>query len=163
MATIFRVVVRARRLAVAAVASHTCLPPSVSVTVTKLAEFRVQTAARVKKWLPTVSERVGVFMAVEAMSPFSSEGSGAGGRREKAAQERSFIGLKRGTDGENLRITLFFPRPAVGRLISPRVSGIINRHDNRIMARSRLPLRRRRRHSALATPITGGQGPRRGG
>ena len=139
MATIFRVVVRARRLAVAAVASHTCLPPSVSVIVTKLAEFRVQTAARVKKWSPTVSERVGVFMAVEAMSPFFSEGSGAGGRREKTAPERRFIGLKRGADGENLRITLFIPRLAVGRLISPRVSGIINRHGNRIMARSCLP------------------------
>ena len=107
MATICRVVVRTRRLAVAAVASHRCLPPSVSVTVTKLAEFRVQTAARVKKWLPTVSARVDVFMAVEVMSPFFS-GSGAGGRREKAAPGTIFIVLKRGADGENLRITLFF-------------------------------------------------------
>ena len=72
-------VVRARRLAVAAVASHTCLPPSVSVIGTKLAGFRVQTAARINEWVPTISERVGVFVAVEAMSQVFSEGSGAGG------------------------------------------------------------------------------------
>ena len=51
-------VVRARRFAVAAVASHACLPPSVGVIVTKLAEFRVQTAARIIQWVPTISERV---------------------------------------------------------------------------------------------------------
>ena len=37
----FLMAVRARRLAVAAVASHACLPPSVSVIVTNLTEFRV--------------------------------------------------------------------------------------------------------------------------
>ena len=41
--------VRARTRSVATVASHTCLPPSVSIIVTKLAEFRVQTATRVNK------------------------------------------------------------------------------------------------------------------
>ena len=72
-------VVRARRFAVAAVASHVFLPPSVSVIVTKVAEFRVQAAARINEWVPTISERVGVFVAVEAMSQVFSEGSGAGG------------------------------------------------------------------------------------
>ena len=97
-------VLRARRLAVAAVASHTCLPPSVSVIVTKLAKFRVQAAVRVNEWVPTVPERVGFFAVVEAMSPVFSEGSGAGGGREKAAPGGKVIGLKRGTNGENLCI-----------------------------------------------------------
>ena len=56
-------VVRGRRLAVAAVASHTCLPPSVSI-ITKLAEFRVQTAARVNKGVLAVLERARVFMTI---------------------------------------------------------------------------------------------------
>ena len=64
------------------------MPPSVSVIVTKLTGFRDQTAARVNEWMTTVSERVGVFMAVEAVSPVFSKGSGAGGGREKAAPER---------------------------------------------------------------------------
>ena len=63
IATIFRGV-RARRRTVAAVASHTCLPPSVSVIVTKLAEFRVETATRVNKGMSAVSERVRVFVAI---------------------------------------------------------------------------------------------------
>ena len=92
--TMSLVVVRARRLAVAAVASHTCLPPSVSVIVTKLAEFRVQTATRVNKGVPAVSEGMCAFVAVETMSPVFSEGSGAGGGREKAAPERKVVGLK---------------------------------------------------------------------
>ena len=94
MVTIYLVVVRVRRLSVAAVTSHTCLPPSVSVVVTNLAEFRVQTAARVNAWVPTVSERVGFFMAVEDMSPVFSEGNGAGGGREKAAPEGRVGGFK---------------------------------------------------------------------
>ena len=49
---------RARRRSVAAVASHTCLPPSVRVIVTTLAEFRVQTATRVNKGVSAVSERM---------------------------------------------------------------------------------------------------------
>ena len=64
MATVFLAVVRARRLAVAAVASHACLPPSVSVIVPKLAEFRVKTADRVNKGVSAVSERVRVLMAI---------------------------------------------------------------------------------------------------
>ena len=58
--------VRARRRSVAAVASHTCLPPSVSVIVTivtKLAEFRVQTATRVNKGVSAVTETVRIFVA----------------------------------------------------------------------------------------------------
>ena len=97
--------------------------------------FRVQTAARVNEWV----ERVGVFVAVEATSPVFSEGSGAGGGREKAVPEERVVGLKRGTNGENICIMLFLKGPAVGRLIKPIVSGIINGHNNRIMARSRLP------------------------
>ena len=62
IATIF-LAVRAR-LAAAAVASHTCLPPPVSVIVTKLAEFRVQTATRVNEGVCSVSERVRVFVAI---------------------------------------------------------------------------------------------------
>ena len=54
---------RARRRSVAAIASHTCLPPSVSVIVNNLAEFRVQTATRVNKGVFAVSERVRVFVA----------------------------------------------------------------------------------------------------
>ena len=81
-------VVCARRLAVAAVASHTCLPPSVSVIVTKLVEFTVQTAVRVNEWVPTVSERVDVLVAVEAMSPIS--------RRAAARAEGERRTLQRG-------------------------------------------------------------------
>ena len=82
----------ARRLDVAAAASRTCLLPSVSVIVTKLAEFRVQTVARVNKEVLAVSERVRMFMTVEAMSPVFSEGSGAGGGREKPAPEGRVVG-----------------------------------------------------------------------
>ena len=102
MATRFLMVVRARRFAVAAVTSHACLPSSVSVIVTKLAEFRVQTASRINDWVPVISERVGVFGTVEAMPPVFSEDSGAGGGREKAAPKRRVVGLERGTNGENL-------------------------------------------------------------
>ena len=100
-------VVRARRFAVAAVATHTCLPPSVGVIVTKLVEFRVQAAVRVNEWVPTVPERAGVFVAVEAMSPVFSEDSGADGGREKAAPEGMVVDLKRGTNGKILCIMLF--------------------------------------------------------
>ena len=55
--------VNARGRSVAAVASHTCLPLSVSVIVTKLAEFRVQTATRVNKGVSAFSETVRVFVA----------------------------------------------------------------------------------------------------
>ena len=139
MATIFLVVVRASRFAVAVVASHACLPSSVSVIVTKLTEFKVQTAAPINEWVPTIYEVVSVFMTVEAMPPVFSEGSGAGGGREKGAPERRVASLKRGANGENLRMMMFFEGPAFGRVISPRVSGIIHRHDNRNIARSRLP------------------------
>ena len=131
--------VRARRLAVAAVASHTCLPPSVSVIVTKLAELRVQTATRVNKGVSAVSERVRVFVAIQAMPPIFSEGSGAGGGREKGAPKRRVVRLKRSTNGKNLRIMMLFEGPAFGCVISPRVSGINYRHDNRIIARPHLP------------------------
>ena len=92
VATIF-LGVHARTLSVAAVASHTCMPPSVSVIVTKLAEFRVETATRVNKGVSAVSEIVRVFVAIKAMPPFFSGGSGAGGRREKDAPERRAVGL----------------------------------------------------------------------
>ena len=73
------------------------------------------------------------------MPPVFSEGSGGGGGREKGTPERRVVGPKRGANGENLRIMMFFEGLAFGRVISPRVSGIIHRHDNRIIARSRLP------------------------
>ena len=60
--------------------------------------FRVQTAARVNEWV----ERVGVFVAVEATSPVFSEGSGAGGGREKAVPVRRVICFKLGAKGKNL-------------------------------------------------------------
>ena len=59
--------VRTRRRSVASVASHTCLSPSVSVVVAELAEFRVETAVRVDKWMPTVAKRVCVFVAKRKM------------------------------------------------------------------------------------------------
>ena len=93
-------VVCASRLAVAAVASHTCLPSSASVIVTKLAEFRVQTATRVNKGVSAVSERVRIFVVIEAMSPIFSEGSGTGGGREKGAPEKRVVGLKRSANGK---------------------------------------------------------------
>ena len=45
---------------------------------------RVQglTAARKNEWVPTMSERVGILVVVEAMSSVFSEGSGTGGGRE---------------------------------------------------------------------------------
>ena len=69
------------------------MSPSVSVFVTELAEFRVQTATRVNKGVSAVSEIVRVFVAIKAMPPFFSGGSGAGGRREKDAPERRAVGL----------------------------------------------------------------------
>ena len=63
------------------------------------------------------------------MPPVFSEGSGAGGGREKGDPEMRVVGLRRGANGENLRIMMFFEGPAFGRVISPRVSEIIRRHD----------------------------------
>ena len=103
----FLMAVRARRFAVAVVARRACLPPSISVIVTKLAEFRVQTASRINEWVPTISERVSAFVAVEAMPPVFSEGSSAGRGREKAAPEGRVVGLKRGTNGETLCKMMF--------------------------------------------------------
>ena len=59
--------VRTRRLSVAYVASHTYLPPSVSVVVAELAElaeFRVKTAARADNWVSTVAKGVCAFVAI---------------------------------------------------------------------------------------------------
>ena len=70
---------RARRFAVAVTADHACLPSSASVIVTKLTEFRVQKATRIDEWVPKPFDRVCVFVAVEAVPPVFSEGSGAGG------------------------------------------------------------------------------------
>ena len=64
MATTYLVVVRARRIAVAAVTAHACLPSPVSVIVAKLTEFRVQTPARINEWVPKMFQRVGVFVTV---------------------------------------------------------------------------------------------------
>ena len=47
-------------------------------------------------------------MAVEEMFPVFSEGSGADGGREKAALEGRVVRRKRGANGENLGIMLFF-------------------------------------------------------
>ena len=107
---------RARRLAVAAVASHTCLPPSVSVIVAELAEFRVEATACAKNGVSTVSGGVCVFVAVGAMSPVFSEGSGAGGGREGRA-----VGLKRGTNVENLCKMIL--TASSWTFIKPRVGG----------------------------------------
>ena len=115
------------------------MPPPVSTIFTQLSEFRVKTATRVNKGVSAVSERVRVFVAIQSMPPIFSEGSGAGGGREKRAPERRVVGLKRGAYGEKLRIMMLFEGPAFGRVVTPRVSGIIHRHDNRIIARSRLP------------------------
>ena len=87
-------VVRARRFTVAAIASHACLPSSVSIIVAKLTEFRVQTASRINEWVPTIFGGVSVFVTVAAMPPVISEGSGAGGGREKAVIEGRVVGLK---------------------------------------------------------------------
>ena len=106
MVTNFLVVVHARRFAVAALVNHACLPSSVRVMVTKLAKFRIQAAARINEWVPTIPERVGVFVAVEAMSLVFSEGSGAGGGREKATPEERVVDLKRGNNGEHLCIMM---------------------------------------------------------
>ena len=57
MAAISLVGVRARRYAVAAVDNHACLPSSLSFIVTKLTEFRVQTATRNER-VSTLFKRV---------------------------------------------------------------------------------------------------------
>ena len=72
-----------------------------------MAEFRVQTAARSNKWDFTMFEKVGVFVTVVAIPPVFWEGSGEGGGREKAAPEGRVVGLKRGTNNENLCIVIF--------------------------------------------------------
>ena len=80
-------VVRALRFAVATVGSHVCLPSSVSVIVTKLVELRVQVAARINKWVPTMFERVGVFVTVKAVPP-SFLGGQRRGRRVREGRSR---------------------------------------------------------------------------
>ena len=72
-----------------------------------MAEFRVQTAARINEWALTIFDGVGIFVTVEVMTPVLSEGSGAGGGREKAAPEGRVFGLKRGINNENLCIVMF--------------------------------------------------------
>ena len=52
-------------------------------------------------------ERVGIFVTFEAIPPVFSEGSGASGRRDKAAPEGTVVGLKRRTNSENLCIVIF--------------------------------------------------------
>ena len=79
MATIFVVAVRARSVSVSAIADHACLTTSVCVIVTRSAKFKVQTAARINVWTPTVLEEVVVFVAVEAKPPVFSEGISASG------------------------------------------------------------------------------------
>ena len=69
MATIFLVVVRARRFVVSAVAAHACVSTLVCVVVTKLAKFRVQAATRSNERMPTMLEGMVVFVAVEAKPP----------------------------------------------------------------------------------------------
>ena len=59
------------------------------------------------------------------MRPVSSEGSGGGGGQEKGVPERRVVGLKRGANGENLGIIMFFEGQAFGRVIIPWASGII--------------------------------------
>ena len=61
IATIF---IRVRARFAAAVGSHTCLPPPVSVIIVKLSEFRVQTTPRVDKGVSAVPERVRVLVAI---------------------------------------------------------------------------------------------------
>ena len=139
MAAVFLLVVRARRFAVAVVANHACLPSSVSVIVTKLTVFRVQTAARINEWVPTLFERGDVFATVEAVPPVFSEGSGAGGGRETAAAKRRVVDLQRGANRENLCKVMLLLWSAVGCEVKPRVNGIIDGHNNGITARSRLP------------------------
>ena len=78
-------------------------------------------------------------MAIEAMPPAFLRAAARAEVERKGAPERRVIGLKRGANGEKLRIMMFFEGPAFGRVVSPRVSEIIHIHDNRIIARSRLP------------------------
>ena len=101
-------------------------------------------------------------MAVDAMPPGFSKGSGAGGGQEKVAPEGRVVGLERGTSGETVCKMMFPYEPADGRLIKIKVSGMVDGHYNGIMARSNLPRRRLQRHSALAAPMTGGAGPTTG-
>ena len=42
------------------------------------------------------------------MPPVFSEGSGAGGGREKGAPKRRVVGFKRSANGKNLRIMILF-------------------------------------------------------
>ena len=77
MATIFLVVVRARRFVVSAVADYVCLSTSVCVIVAKLAKFRVQAATRSNERTPTMLEGMVVFVAVEAKPPVFSVGISA--------------------------------------------------------------------------------------
>ena len=79
MATIFLVVVRARRFAVSAVTDHACLPTSGCVIVAKLSKSKVQTAARINERMPTMLKGVVIFVAVEAKPPVFSEGISASG------------------------------------------------------------------------------------
>ena len=105
---IFVVVSRERRPPVAAVADHTCLPPSENLVIAELAEFRVDTAAGFDKEMFTVAQGVTVFVTVEAMTPVFSERGGAGGRREEAAPDGRVVCLKRGTNSGNFCTVFFF-------------------------------------------------------
>ena len=95
MATIFVVIVRARRFAVAATASHTCL--SVNVVVAELVEFRIHTAVRVNTIVRVKNGCLQCFRMSVCLRggrvnvPVSSEGSGAVAERRgcRARESRS--------------------------------------------------------------------------
>ena len=93
------VVVCARSLAVAAVASHTCLPPSLSAIVTKSGEFLVQAAARVNAWMPTLWKRVRVFVAIYCPRFCRRAADRAEGERREL-QRGGVFGLNGSANGE---------------------------------------------------------------
>ena len=92
----------------AAVASHTCLPPPVSVIIVKLSEFRVQTATRVDKGVSAVLERMRVLVAIQAMSSIFAESGATGGGRKKGAPEGRVVGFKRCANCEYLCVVMIF-------------------------------------------------------
>ena len=138
IATVF-LGVRAIRPTVAAVASHTRLPPSVSVIVTKLAEFLDQTATR-------VNER-GVCSFGKSACLRGNLGNAldflGGQRRGRRAREgRS---KEEGCRSETKRKRQKLPHndalrgASTSTCYQPKGRRIDHRYDNRIITRPHLP------------------------
>ena len=104
MATIFLVVVRARRFSVPAVVDHACMPTLVCVIVAKLATFWVQSAARINGRMRTILEGVLFSWQFRQSLRYSLRASARVEGERRPRSKREGLYLERGTNDKNVCI-----------------------------------------------------------